>query len=57
MRPRFSALSHIFSMDTIHHVDVWMSATVIDSNNFPTSNRTLTMNMKLFSFDFKIKEE
>jgi hypothetical protein len=49
--------NNVFSLDTLYHVDVWMSATVIDSNNFPTWNHTLTMNMKLFSFDFKIKKE
>ena len=46
-----------FTLNTSNHVDVWMSATVIDSNNFPTWNHTLTMNMKLFSFDFKVKKE
>lgn len=49
--------NNIYTMDTLYHVEVWMSASIIDKNNFPNWNRTATMNLKLFSFDFKITEE
>jgi hypothetical protein len=46
-----------FSMDTVHHVDLYMSASLIDSNYAPAWGQRIRTDMKLFSFDFKIKEE
>ena len=49
--------NNTYALDTLYNVEVWMSASIIDKNNFPNWNRTATMNLRLFSFDFKITEE
>jgi len=50
--------SNTYTMDVPHHAKVRMSTSVLDASNYCGSrDHTLTMDLELFSFDFRIKKE